>query len=80
MYNYSIFAANAVGEGPPFDGSFLTREDSELISKLRVCKLYHNSHHQYSKQISIPPRIYTQYIQFYLGYVVILHVRNYVEL
>ena len=31
MYNYSVFAATSVGEGPSADGSFLTREDSELI-------------------------------------------------
>ena len=30
LYNYSIFAATSVGESPPADGSFLTREDSEL--------------------------------------------------
>ena len=29
MYNYSVFTATAVGEGPSADGSFLTREDSE---------------------------------------------------
>ena len=32
MYYYSIFAATSVGEGPPFDGLFLTREDSKLTS------------------------------------------------
>ena len=30
LYNYSIFAATSVGEGPPADDSLLTREDSEL--------------------------------------------------
>ena len=30
MYNYSVFAATSVGEGPSADGSFLTREDSEF--------------------------------------------------
>ena len=34
VYNYSIFAATSVGEGPSADGSFLTREDSEFISTL----------------------------------------------
>ena len=32
VYYYSIFAATSVGEGPPVNGSFLTREDSELQS------------------------------------------------
>ena len=36
VYNYSVFAATSVGEGPPADGSFLTREDSELINTLSV--------------------------------------------
>ena len=36
VYNYSIFAATSVGEGPTADGSFLTREDSELINTLSV--------------------------------------------
>ena len=36
MYNYSVFAATSVGEGPPADGGFLTREESELINTLRV--------------------------------------------
>ena len=35
-YNYSIFAATSVGEGPPADGSFVTREDSELINTLSL--------------------------------------------
>ena len=30
VYDYLIFAATSVGEGPPVNGSFLTREDSEL--------------------------------------------------
>ena len=30
LYNYSIFAATSVGEGPPANGTFLTREDSKL--------------------------------------------------
>ena len=30
MYRYSVFAATVVGEGPPLDGTFITREDSEL--------------------------------------------------
>ena len=34
MYNYSIFAATSVGEGPSADGSFLTREDSEFIGTI----------------------------------------------
>ena len=34
VYDYSIFAATSVGEGPPADGSFLTREDSEFIDTL----------------------------------------------
>jgi len=34
MYNYSIFAATSVGEGPSADGSFLTSEDSELTNTL----------------------------------------------
>ena len=36
MYNYSIFAANSVGEGPSADGSFLTREDSKLINTIII--------------------------------------------
>ena len=36
VYNYSIFAATSVGEGPSADGSFLTREDSELINTLSL--------------------------------------------
>ena len=36
MYDYSVFAATSVGEGPPADGSFLTREDSKLINTLSV--------------------------------------------
>ena len=32
MYNYSIFAATSVGEGPSADGSFLTGEDGEMIT------------------------------------------------
>ena len=35
-YNYSVFAATSVGEGPSADGSFLTREDGELINALNV--------------------------------------------
>ena len=31
VYNYSVFTATSVGEGPSADGSFLTREDSELF-------------------------------------------------
>ena len=31
VYDYSVFAATSVGEGPSADGSFLTREDSELF-------------------------------------------------
>ena len=31
-YDFSIFAATSVGEGPSADGSFLTREDGELIN------------------------------------------------
>ena len=45
MYNYSVFAATSVGEGPSADGSFLTREDSELINIIMgsyVAKLYCN--------------------------------------
>ena len=29
MYSYSIYAATSVHEGPPFNGTFLTNEDSE---------------------------------------------------
>ena len=36
VYDYLIFAATSVGEGPPMNGSFLTREDSEL-----QCIMYH---------------------------------------
>ena len=32
MYNYSVFAATSVGEGPSADGSFFTREDGESIN------------------------------------------------
>ena len=32
VYNYSVFAATSVGEGPSADGSFLTREDGEFIT------------------------------------------------
>ena len=35
-YNYSVFAATSVGEGPPADGSFLTREDGESINTFVV--------------------------------------------
>ena len=31
IYAYKIFAATSVGEGPPAGGSFISREDSELI-------------------------------------------------
>ncbi|XP_065904641.1 uncharacterized protein [Dysidea avara] len=30
MYRYSVFAATSVGEGPPLDGTFITREDTPL--------------------------------------------------
>ena len=36
VYNYSIFAATSGGEGPSADGSFLTREDSELINNVNT--------------------------------------------
>ena len=32
VYNYSVFSATLVGEGPSADGSFLTREDGEFIN------------------------------------------------
>ena len=32
IYAYKIFAATSVGEGPPAGGSFISREDSELIN------------------------------------------------
>ena len=32
VYNYSVFAATLVSEGPSADGSFLTREDGEFIN------------------------------------------------
>ena len=38
VYDYLIFAATSVGEGPPVNGRFLTREDSELHCII---------HHQY---------------------------------
>ena len=34
VYDYSIFAATSVGEGPSANGRFLTGEDSELINTL----------------------------------------------
>ena len=37
MYNYSIFPATSVGEGPSADGSFLTRENSELTNTSTHC-------------------------------------------
>ena len=36
LYNYSVFAATSVGEGPSANGIFLTRQDSELINTLSV--------------------------------------------
>ena len=43
VYNYSIFAANSVGEGLSADGVFLTREDSELCSALVVTYVHYNN-------------------------------------
>ena len=34
VYDYLVFAATSIGEGPAANGSFLTREDSELIDTL----------------------------------------------
>ena len=42
VYNYLIFAVTSVGEGPSANGSFLTREDSELTTTLLVCTFYYN--------------------------------------
>ena len=36
VYNYSVFSATSVGEGPSADGSFLTREDGEFINTLTI--------------------------------------------
>jgi len=43
MYRYSVFAATFVGEGPPLEGTFITREDSELtVYQCVVCLVHYN--------------------------------------
>ena len=42
VYNYSIFAATSVGEGPSANGDFLTREDSELFDTFDNVYLLHH--------------------------------------
>ena len=39
MYSYSVFAATSVGEGPAFNGTFLTGEDSEWIKYTELIKV-----------------------------------------